>query len=75
MENTSKEYSKTELQRLNQNKSQIKVHEIIDEQLCNDDSMVMNIDKQASVAIETSESLKGEVEATSIKGKTEVNDR
>ena len=39
---TSREHSKTELQRLNQTRSQIKVHEIIDD-YCKDDSMELNM--------------------------------
>ena len=41
---TSREHSKTELQRLNKKISQIKVHEIIDE-YCKDDSKEVNMDE------------------------------
>ena len=43
VENISKEHSKTELQRLNQNTPEIKVHEITDD--WNDYSMKMNMNK------------------------------
>jgi hypothetical protein len=51
VENISKEHSKTELQRLNLKKSQIKVHEIIDDdEFIDDDSMMMNMEGQAAEA-------------------------
>jgi len=53
VENTSKEHSKTELQRLNQKMTQIKVHEITDD--CNDYSMKMNMNKQAAKASQTAD--------------------
>jgi hypothetical protein len=49
VENTSKEHSKTELQRLNQKTTQIKVHEIKDDDN-NDDSMKMNTSKAAETS-------------------------
>ena len=59
-ENISREHSKTELQTLSLQKSQIKVHEIIGD-VSRDDSMAMNINKQVSEASKTSASpVKGE---------------
>jgi hypothetical protein len=68
--NISREHSKTELQRLNLKKSQIKVHEIVDDDLCNDDSMMMNMEILAAEAHKTkaSPSERGHTDKASIIG-------